>query len=143
MLKIELPKIKQPVGEPDPWAVSIAELTRSLERFRLSAADPSIGMAEIDGFDRALLVELNEEYEVLLRRDCAVDGRDPAAGDADLPSAGPGCDPTTPILRGRDANGSARPKPSQSRRFLATDLSHMGPSNSHTLSVRKRDQPER
>jgi len=63
----------QPIGEPDPWALSAAKLARSLDRFRLSGLETASSWQDADGLDDAVLSQLAEAYETLLRKQAAVD----------------------------------------------------------------------
>jgi DNA helicase II / ATP-dependent DNA helicase PcrA len=58
-------------GEADPWALSVPHLARALERFRLCGA--AAEQQDLDGLDHAMLHELADAYEALLRRQGAVD----------------------------------------------------------------------
>ncbi len=63
----------QPTGEPDPWVLSVAKLAQSLERFRLCGPQTSSSWHDADGLDEAVLKQLAEIYERLLRNHGAVD----------------------------------------------------------------------
>ncbi len=64
---------EHPTGPPDPWVLSLAQLDRAVERFRLRGADAAGAWQEMDGLDEALLREIADGYEGLLRRQGAVD----------------------------------------------------------------------
>lgn len=59
--------------ETDPWAMSVAKLASSLDRFRVTTASGASRIPYEDDIDNELLAALTAAYEELLQRNGAVD----------------------------------------------------------------------
>jgi DNA helicase II / ATP-dependent DNA helicase PcrA len=62
-----------PARDANPWAVSIARLASSLDRFRLASASGGVGFLQEEDIDEELLAPLSAAYEELLQHHGAVD----------------------------------------------------------------------
>lgn len=64
---------ENPASDADPWAMSIARLATSLDRFRLASVSGAVPLVHEEDIDEELLAPLSAAYEELLHRHGAVD----------------------------------------------------------------------